>query len=478
MVSTTVPIRGRVVVVGGGIAGLAAAHALAVLPADTRPAVTLFEADGRLGGKVMTVNLGGLRVEAGPDGFLTRLPAAVELCRRLGLAGELVAPGQAPAAIWSRGSLRQIPSGLVLGLPASPTQLIRSGILSWRGIARAALEPLLPRSSTQGDISVADLVIPRFGRQVFDRLVDPLLSGIYAGRADQLSAGAVVPQLVELAQTHRSLLLGLRRLPKSRESGPALNSLSSGLETMVTTLANVIENAVDIQIGTSVTSVQPGASRTYSVELATGAPVQADAVILAAPAYATSMMLASASPELSAELASIPYASVATVALAYPRQALARPLQGSGFLVPRDERRLLVGSTWVTAKWPHLGSGDQVLIRCAVGRAGDDRWQSLDDEQMIEAVHAELAEAMGLRSQPAEAKVIRWPRAMPQYEVGHAARLRRIEERLARLPGVFLAGAAYRGVGLTACIQQGREAADKAVEYLSAASRLGVEAAG
>lgn len=476
--STAAPIRGRVVVVGGGIAGLSATHALAVSPADTRPAVTLLEADGRLGGKVMTVNFGGLRVEAGPDGFLTRVPAAVELCHRLGLADELVAPGRAPAAIWSRGSLRPIPSGLVLGLPASPAQLARSGILSWRGIARAALEPLLPRSSTQGDISVADLVIPRFGRQVFDRLVDPLLSGIYAGRADQLSAGAVMPQLVELAQTHRSLLLGLRRLPRSREGGPALNSLSSGLETMVTTLANVIKNAVDIQIETSVTSVRSGARGTYSVESATGAAFEADAVIIAAPAYAASKMLVSPSPELSAELASISYASVATVALAYPRQALARPLDGSGFLVPRNERRLLVGSTQVTAKWPHLDVGDHVLLRCAVGRAGDDRWQSLDDEQLIAAVHAELAEAMGLRRQPAEAMVTRWPKAMPQYEVGHVARLRRIEEHLARLPGVFLASAAYRGIGLAACIQQGREAADKTVEYLSASSRLGVVAAG
>lgn len=476
--STAAPIRGRVVVVGGGIAGLSAAHALAVSPADTRPVVTLLEADGRLGGKVMTVNLGGLRVEAGPDGFLTRVPAAVELCRRLGLADQLVAPGRAPAAIWSGGSLRPIPSGLVLGLPASPMQLARSGILSWRGIARAALEPLLPRSSTQGDVSVADLVIPRFGRQVFDRLVDPLLSGIYAGRADQLSAEAVMPALAELAHTHRSLLLGLRRLPKSKESGPALYSLLSGLETMVTTLANVIKNVVDIKIGTSVTSVRQGGSEAYSVEIAMGAGVQADAVIIAAPAYAASKMLASASPDLSAELASIPYASVATVALAYPREALAHALDGSGFLVPRDERRLLVGSTWVTAKWPHLESGDQVLVRCAVGRAGDDGWQSLDDDQMIAAVHAELAEAMDLRRQPAEAKVIRWPRAMPQYTVGHAARLRRIEKHLARLPGVFLAGAAYRGIGLTACIQQGREAADKAVEYLSASSHLGVEAAG
>lgn len=466
---TSVRSRPHVVVVGGGITGLAATYTLSLLPAATRPEVTLLEADRRLGGKVMTLSVGGLQVEAGPDAFLIRTPAAVDLCRSLGLAGDLVAPSRAPAAIWSRGRLRPIPTGLVLGVPASLTELARSGILSWRGVVRAALEPVLPASRTAGDRSVADLVIPRFGKQVFERLVDPLLSGIYAGRADRLSAESVVPQLMELAMSNRSLLLALRRAPKPMEGGPPFNTLSGGLGTMVTALEQVIRPAADVRTGVAVNSIQPAAGGGYLVQIADDpVPIKADAVIVAAPAHAAAPMLAASSRDLSAQLGAINYASVATVALVYPREALAHPLDGTGFLVPSSEGRLIVGSTWVTAKWPHLGSGDRVVIRCAVGRAGDDQWQSSGDRQLADGVHAELVEAMGLRSSPSAFEVVRWPAAMPQYEVGHPARLSRIDAHLDAMPGLFLAGAAYRGIGLPACIQQGREAAERACTFVSA----------
>lgn len=457
------------VVVGGGITGLSAAYTLTLLPAATRPEVTLLEADGRLGGKVMTLSVGGMQVEAGPDAFLTRTPAAVDLCRRLGLAGHLVAPSQARASIWSRGRLRPMPKRLVLGVPASMTELARSGILSWRGLARAALEPVLPASRTAGDRSVADLVIPRFGKQVFERLVDPLLSGVYAGRADRLSAEAVTPQLMELARANRSLLLALHRLPKPQETQPAFNTLSGGLGTMVTALGQAIRPAADVRTGVAVSSIQPDGGGGYAVQTADDvAPIKADAVIVAAPAHAAVPMLVASSRDLSAELGAINYASVATVALVYPREALSRPFDGTGFLVSSSEGRLVVGSTWVTAKWPHLDFGDRVVIRCALGRAGDDRWQSHGDPQLVDRVHAELVEAMSLRGSPSASEVVRWPAAMPQYEIGHAARLLRIEEHVNALPGLFLAGAAYRGIGLPACIQQGREAAEKVGAFVSA----------
>ncbi|HEY8840018.1 MAG TPA: protoporphyrinogen oxidase [Candidatus Dormibacteraeota bacterium] len=472
VMGTVVRSRRSVVVIGGGISGLSAAHALTAGPTSNQPEVILLEAMGRLGGKVLTTKVGGLQVEAGPDALLTRTPAAVNLCRRLGLGDQLVAPSRAAATIWSRGRLHPIPGGLALGVPTSMTDLARSGILSWRGIARAAVEPLLPNHPPGGDRSVADLVITRFGGQVFERLVDPLLSGIYAGRADRLSAESVLPQLAELARTNRSLLLGLRKLPKPRAGGPPFNSLSSGLGTLVAALEDAIRPAAEVRTGTPATSVRLEATGTYLVQADGQPPLRADAVIIAAPAYAASEMLAAASPYLGVELGAIEYASVATVALVYSRKALTRPLDASGFLVPRGEKRLLVGSTWVGVKWPHLDSGNRVVIRCAVGRTGDDRWQSLDDRGLANAVHAELTEAIGLREPPSDSKVVRWPAALPQYNVGHAARLQRIDECLRGLPGLFLAGAAYRGIGLPACIQQGREAAEKAVAYLG----LGVEA--
>jgi len=464
--------RRRVVVIGGGITGLSAAYALASRPSADQPQVIVLEATGRLGGKVSTERVGGLQVEAGPDAFLIRTPAAVDLCRRLGIGDQLVAPSRAPAAIWIRGRLRPIPRSLALGVPTSVTGLAGSRILSWSGITRAAVEPLVPRHRVDGDRSVADLVIPRFGRQVFDRLVDPLLSGIYAGRTDRLSAESVLPQLAELARTNRSLLLGSRTLPKPRAGAPMFNSLSSGLGTLVAALEEAIRDTAEVRAGVSATSVRMEANRAFLVEVDGKAPFSADAVIIAAPAFTASKMLAASSPGLSAELGAIEYASVATVALVYPREAPARPMDTSGFLVPRTEGRLLVGSTWVTAKWPHLDSGDRVVFRCAVGRAGDDRWQSLDDRRLADAVHAELAEAIGLRSPPSDSGVVRWPAAMPQYNVGHEARLRRVEEFLQELPGLFLAGAAYRGIGLPACVQQGRDAAEKAMAHLG----LGVEA--
>ncbi len=470
---TVVRSRRRVVIIGGGITGLSAAHTLTSWPPASQPEVTLLEATARLGGKVSTLKVGGLQVEAGPDAFLTRTPAAIDLCQRLGIGDQIVAPGRAAAAIWSRGRLHRIPSSLALGVPTSMADLARSGILSWRGIARAAVEPLLPNHAPpDGDRSVADLVIQRFGDQVFERLVDPLLSGIYAGRADRLSAQSVLPQLAELARTNRSLLLGLRKLPKPKAGGPPFNSLSGGLGTLVAALEDAIRPAADVRTGVPAASVRLEDTGTYLVQVEGQPPFRADAVIIAAPAYAASEMLAAASPALRAELSAIEYASVATIAMVYSREALTRPFDASGFLVPRSEKRMLVGSTWVSVKWPHLDSGNRVVIRCAVGRAGDDRWESLDDSRLADAVHIELAEAIGLCAPPSVSKVVRWPEAIPQYNVGHAARLRRVDECLHALPGLFLAGAAYRGIGLPACIQQGRDAAEQAVAYLG----LGVEA--
>ena len=431
-----------VAVVGAGITGLATAWFLGRQAPEMK--VALVEATDRLGGKIRTSGLAGLRVEAGPDTFLARVPWAVTLCRQLGLEEELIAPATAKAYVWTRGRLRPLPAGHVLGVPARLAPLARSGIVSPGGLARAALDLALPRRGASDDPSVAEVVAGRLGSEVVDRLVEPLLGGIHAGRADRLSLAAVAPEVASSAAGSRSLLLGLRRRAPTAPEGPVFLGLRGGLERLVERLRERLEG-VEIRSGAPVTSLD---------ELA------ADAVVLAVPAFAAADLLRPVCPEAASELDAIPYASVATVALAYPPDALPAPLDGSGFVVPRVDGRLITACTWLTSKWPQLASGPTVLLRASAGRFGDDRALLLDDETLVDEVHAELVSAMGLRSRPHTTLVTRWVRAFPQYEPGHHARVARIEAALAAAaPHVLLAGAAYRGVGIAACVHQAEQAA-------------------
>jgi protoporphyrinogen/coproporphyrinogen III oxidase len=430
----------RVAVVGGGITGLAAAHALATRPDP--PEVVLYEADDRLGGKIATAEFCGVPVERGPDTMLARVPWAVDLCRRLGLADRLVSPATGAASVWARGRLRPLPEGLVLGVPARLGPLVRGGILSVPGLARAGLDLVLPRWPGRGgdDPSIAEAIGRRFGPEVVERLVEPLLSGINAGRADGLSLAATAPDVAAAAAGGRSLLLGLRRRPAA-PPGPVFVSLPGGLSTLVQALATaLVDRGVDIRTGTRLT----------------GLPADADAVIVTVPAPAAAALLAVE------ELRAIAYAGVAVVTMAYPDDALTRPLVGSGFLVPRAEGWLLTAGTFVSSKWPALKPPGLTLVRASTGRAGDDRWAGLDDATLAARLHDELARALALRRPPVASRVDRWPASFPQYAPGHLARVDRIE---AALPaGVVVAGAAYRGVGIAACIRQGEAAAARVLQ--------------
>jgi oxygen-dependent protoporphyrinogen oxidase len=442
-------------VLGAGVTGLATAHFLRrLLPAE-RVGVTVVETDRHLGGKIRTETLAGQPVEAGPDVLQIRVPEAMELCRDLGLESQLVAPRALPAHLWMGGRLRPIPAGLVLGAPARLSAVAGAGILSRLGMARAALDLVLPRTSLGGDETLASVVAARFGSEVAERLVAPLLSGIYAGDAGRLSARAVAPELFALARRHRSLLLGLRRLP-SRRGEPTLVTLRCGLRGL-TERIRAATPGVDFRLGTAVRCVETDGPRGCLVRLDDGV-LAADAVVLALPAFAAAEVLRQLRPAAAAALAGIEYASVATAALAYPAGAMP-PLRSTGFLVPRGEGRFLVGCTLLTSKWPHLDGASHALVRAAVGRAGDERWRQLDDGDLIGRVHDELAEALGAKLPPPHAgRVTRWGRAMPQYAVGHLERVERIERELAGLP-LVLAGAAYRGVGVASCIAQARAAA-------------------
>ena len=469
----------RVIVIGAGIAGLATAWHLQQRGVDA----VVLEAADRAGGKVRTSELDGVPLDVGADTFLGRMPWAVDLCREVGLGDDLVAPATSRAWLWSGGHLRPLPEGLALGVPLKPLALARSGVISPAGLARAGLDVVLPQIKPRADPSVADVIGGRLGQEVLDRLVDPLLGGINAGRSDRLSMAAVAPDLFAAHRLHRSLILGLRTerhlgfgarfwSPKRSESvrittknareteedTPLFLGLRGGMERLTSTLAAKL----DVSLSTSAAAVARSESGRLAVTVRDGPPIDADTVVLAVPAGAAAALVRGASPKAADALDKVRYASVAVATLAYRPSDVVHPLDGSGFLVPRVDGRLLTACTWFSSKWPAVRPGGLVLLRCSAGRDGDERISQLDDAELVDRMHGEVVEALRMRAAPVESVVTRWTDAFPQYDVGHLGRIDAAERALAReLPGVRLVGASYRGVGIASCVRQAREAAQR-----------------
>jgi len=460
--------RPQVVIVGGGISGLATAHYIHSRLGDGVQ-LTLVEGGSQLGGKVANQQFSGHLVDTGPDAVLVRAPAMAALLEELGLSDEIVAPASLGAHVWSRGKLRRLPTGTLFGIPDRLVPLMKSGLMSPAGLARAALDLVLPRlHASSPDPSIADLVTPRLGSQVFDRLVEPLLGGVHAGRAAELSAHSTVPDIEALARKNRSLYLGLRKMRRHAPpatGAPVLVTLTGGLGRLVDALVARLSGQ-DLRLNAAVRSIAK-VGDAYRVDLVDGQSIVADAVVLATPAFVTAELLAELAPEAATVLTEIPYVDVATIWLAYPRSAVGRPLDGTGFLVPPEEGKFLVGCTWSSAKWPHLADDDLVLIRCMVGRRGDRRWLDMDDDTMVRRVHEELVEAMGLTTGPVQQSIQPWPRAMPQYLVGHQDRLDSLDSAIHHLPGLYLTGAAYRGVGLASCVADAKRTAQDVSQNFS-----------
>jgi oxygen-dependent protoporphyrinogen oxidase len=444
--------------------------------------VTVLEADTHLGGKVVAADVAGIVVDTGPDALMVRSPAAAQLVSELGLDDSLRPPSGAGAFLWSRGRLRPLPTGSVFGVPDKLVPLLRSGLLDPIGFVRAGADLVLPRREPAGDPTIEQLLRPRFGRQVYERLVEPLLGGVHAGRAGRLSARSAAAEVMALAAGHRSLYLALRERKRKAAPGPAprppLMSMVGGLPRLVGALADAsLAASADLRTGARVRELRAQEGR-YVLSGDGFEPFAADDVVLATPAWAAADLLRPLAPAAADALAGIEYVGVATVIMAYPRSAMPPGLRGTGFLVPPVEGRLLVGCTWLTEKWPHLADGSSggptgpdapVLIRAMVGRDGDQRWADLDDDALVRAVRAELADAMGLRAEPLAVSIRRLPAAMPQYTVGHAERLAAVDVALQELPGVRVTGAGYRGVGLAGCITQADAAAAAVLERVTGA---------
>ena len=452
------------VIVGGGMTGLATAVFLRqVLGGDAE--VTVLEAGPRAGGKITTVPVGGLLVDTGPDAFLSRGADLRELIDAIGLSDAVIDPLPGGAFIWSRGKLRPIPAGANFGLPERVWPVLRSGLLSPVGALRASVDLWRPRTRLDADPSVGDIVRPRFGSEVYDRMVEPLLGGVHAGSPDELSATSTVPEIAAMAREGRSMTMAMRArrkampapAPGARRMAP-LVSFRGGMHRLPSALVDAIGPS-RVRMSAAVAGIERTDDKRWRVRLADGSEVVADNLVLATPAHVSALLVEPLSPAAAGVLREIPYVSVANATLAFRRADLKADLHGTGFLVPPVERRFIVGCTFLTNKWPHLVNDDIVLVKSMVGRWGDARWVDMDDDAIVAGIRADLRDIVGIDAEPVDVLVQRWPNAMPQYTVGHGARLARLDDALAAFDGLILTGSAYRGSGLAACATQGKAAA-------------------
>jgi oxygen-dependent protoporphyrinogen oxidase len=458
----------RVAVVGGGISGLSAAYYLERQSATGDPVrCTLLEASERLGGKVQTESIDGFLLEQGPDSLLARKPHALRLCAELGLSDEVV--GSNPAVrgtfVLHRGRLEPLPESMVLVAPTRLKPFLTTRLISPWGKLRAAADLVLPARQDDGDESLAAFVTRRFGREMADRIAIPLLASVFGGGNGDLSVLATFPELRQLERTHHSVLRGLRSLSRqrgsTRPSSPFV-TLRGGLHTLIDRLEAALQ-ATDVRYRAEVrhlsATIGSGRPPTYHVELTSGEPFDADAVILATPADVAGRLLRSIAPSAVAPLSSIHSLPALVVAVAFEREQVAHLLDGTGFLVPADEGRSLIACTWVSRKWPHASDPTKSLFRCYLGGATIAQLMAREDAELSALAVSELAGIIGISGKPLFSRVYRWENGVPHYTTGHLDRVREAEEALQPWPGLVLAGASYHGIGVPDCIRQGEDAA-------------------
>jgi oxygen-dependent protoporphyrinogen oxidase len=458
----------RLVIVGGGITGLCAAHRAVEIARERGLALTLtlIEARERLGGSIASERADGFLVEAGPDSFLSEKPWALALCRRLGVEDRLVRTDDRfrKVFVWYRGRLHPLPDGFQLLAPTALRPFATSSLFSVRGKLRMALDLVLPRGSGD-DESLGAFVRRRLGAEALERVAQPLVAGIYTADPDELSLSATMPRFIEVERKERSLILGLRRglqkAPLPGTSGARWSlfvTFAGGMEDLVTTLAGRLP-AGAVALKQRVSALERAGSG-WRVATSDGGAFEADRVIVATESHATARLTRYLDPSLANLLEEIRYSSAATVSLGYRRDDVPHPLDGFGFVVPRTEGRALLAGTFSSVKYPGRAPEGHVLIRGFLGGMLNPKMLLEDDNALITRAREELRAALGITAAPVLTRLHRWPASMPQYTVGHLSRVETIERRAAGLPGLTLAGAAYRGVGLADCVHSGEAAAE------------------
>jgi len=472
----------RLAVLGGGISGLTAAYRLTQLLPQAQ--IELFEASERLGGVLQTRREEGLLIELGADSFIDKLPAAVELCRELGLGDQIIPTNEQPrrALIAHAGRLHRVPEGFVQMRPEKYGPMLRTQLLSWRGKLRLLAERWISSPADlereNFDESVASFATRRLGREVFERMVQPLLAGVYTADPYQLSVAATMPTALEAEREYGSLsraMLATRKQASaeqdfaekaSKDSGARYGSfvtLRGGLGQLIETLTDRLSD-INVRLNHPITAVTRTPDHHWSVSPAKEA---FDGVIVALPAPRAGQLLTTADAELSTLLESIPYASSAVACLVYQRDQISDPLDGFGLVVPTVERRQIIAASFSSIKFPGRAPIDQVLIRVFVGGALQPELLDLPDAEIIGLAQRELSDLLGIRGEPLHMDLVRWQQKMPQYHVGHVQLVDRIESLAAQHQGLELAGNAYRGVGIPQCVQSGDSAARRLVDTLS-----------
>ncbi|WP_281659306.1 protoporphyrinogen oxidase [Halobacillus sp. Cin3] len=463
--------RKQVVVIGGGITGLTSAYYLQKKAAekDIPLDVSLIEAGSRLGGKIETVKRDGFTIERGPDSFLERKESAGRLAREVGLGEELVPNGTGQSYILVNGRLHKMPAGSYMGIPTRIRPFLFSGLFTPAGKIRASMDLVKPRKTVEGDQSLGLFFRRRLGNQVVENLIEPLLSGIYAGDIDQLSLKATFPQFYEMEQEHGSLIKGLRRttsIPKRKkgEKKPSMfRTLKHGLSSLVVAVEEQLHPGT-VQTGVQVNHIEKQDDG-YQLMLSNGTVKEADAVIMAVPHFAVQRMLSHL--DFLEPFKNINATSVANVAMAFDASAIKKDIDGTGFVVSRNSDFRITACTWTHKKWPHSTPEGKVLLRCYVGKPSDQEIVDKTDEEIQDIVLKDLNKTMNITEKPDFSVVTRWHDAMPQYKVGHKEKLQHITAAMEKeLPGIYLAGGSYRGIGLPDCIDQGEAAVEKVLTHL------------
>ncbi|MCM3666344.1 protoporphyrinogen oxidase [Mesobacillus subterraneus] len=464
----------KVIVVGGGITGLATVYYLQkeakekALPIK----IKLIEASDRLGGVISTAKRDGFIIERGPDSIIARKKSALRLIEEVGLQDKIISNTAGKSYIYARGKLHTMPEGSFMGIPTKVTPFALSGLFSPLGKLRAAADFILPKGEPAADQSLGAFFRRRLGNEIVDNMIDPLLSGIYAGDIDELSLMALFPNFYEIEQKHRSLVIGLNKsMPKPQKTvkkAPSKKgmfiSLSTGLEELVHQVENRLEAGTVLK-GTAVEKVEKTVNG-YQIKLSTGAIEEADSVVIATEHFHAKKMLSDYS--FMEPFEHMPSNSVANVAMAFPKSAIEKDIDGTGFLVSRNSDFRITACTWTHKKWPGTSPEDMALLRCYVGKPDDQEAVDLSDEEIVDLVLKDLNKTMNITAKPKFHIVTRWRKSMPQYTVGHLEKMAKVKQQLdEELPGVYLAGGSFEGVGIPGCIDQAEAAVKKVIKYLS-----------
>jgi len=464
----------KIVIIGGGISGLATAYSLEERAEreGKSVAITLLEKKNQIGGNILTERVGDFLIEGGPDCFLSEKPWAIQLCEKLGIADRLLCTNDEyrKTYIYWKGRLRELPEGIMLMIPTRFIPLLKSNLFSLAGKFRMGMELFIPKRKSGGDESLSEFVRRRLGQEIVERVAEPLVAGVHAENPDTMSIKSRFPRFVQMEEEYGSLIKGMltkrRRMLNSENGKPKWTmfmTLKNGLDELPLTIVKALKMTTIIT-NKEVSEINKVSG--YKIYLKNGDTIDADVVIFATPSYETGRLLRVLNSSISDQLITIPYVSTATISLAYKKDSISHPMNGFGFLVPRVENRRIMGASWVSRKFSYRTPDDSILIRCFIGGSRNEELVSLDDKDMLKMIKEELKDIMGISAEPILTRIYRWEKAMPQYTIGHDERVSRIEESILKYPDIFVTGSAYRGGGISECIKNAQLTAESVLNHI------------